>query len=232
MSIFSTDLHDPRVIDLIRKSNLSFQACQPLAGEKAPKAHHWIPNNHRTDTIPLEECNIWYIKQQTLAISNSYKDLVILLKLKPNYIKGYIWAISKVYEWGLISVKSNLMSSTELWKFIMKLSIYLVFNGYEVIHGNITGLHVYAVPLQNKPILMTPNRFVPRPRGSEIIRAWCWYIARGHQNSDKFINLLREQKKNKLIVKLWLLGAIQDCIKYPDYYLGDKKAIVQLWREI
>lgn len=230
MSSFSPDLHDPQVIDEINnRDDLYFQACQPLDGEKAPKAHHWIPNNHITDNIPLEEYDIWYIREQTLAISKSYQDLVSLLKLKPNYIGGYGWAISKAYEWGLIAVKNNLMSSTELWKFIIKLSIYLVFSKYEVIHGNITGLHVYLVS-NEKPILMTPNRFVTRPRGSELIRAWYWYIARGHQNSDKFINLLREQKKNKFIVKLWLLGAIQDCIKYPDYYSGDIQTLVSLWR--
>jgi hypothetical protein len=78
---------------------------------------------------------------------------------------------------------------------------------------------------------MTPNRFVTRPRGSEIIRAWCWYIAKKHEDEDQFISLLKAEK-NKLIVKLWLLGAIQDCIKYSDYYGGDAKAIISLWREI
>jgi hypothetical protein len=231
MSIFSPDLHDPRVIDLINRSNLSFQAYLPLIGEKAPKEHHWIPNNYRTDNIPLEKCNIWYIKQQTLAISNSYKDLVRWLKLKPSYIEGCIWAISKAYEWGLIAVKSNLMSSTELWEFIFQLSISLPFMKYEVLHGNITGRHVYIIRGDSKPILMTPNRFVTRPRGSELTRAWCWYIAIGHQDKDKFITLLKKEK-NKLIVKLWLLGAIQDCIKYHDYYRGKSHDIVSLWREI
>jgi hypothetical protein len=229
MAIFSPDLHDPRVIDSINNSDdLYFQACQPLAGENAPKGHHWVPDNDK-DNKPLENSTFWYLKYITLYIAKAYKNLVVNWDVKPNYIEGYGWAISKAYEWGLIAVKSNLMSSTELWKFIMKLSIYLVFNRYEVIHGNITGLHVYLVN-NEKPILMTPNRFVTRPRGSELIRAWCWYIARGHQDVDQFIDLLSKQKK--LIVKLWLLGAIFDCIKYPDYYLGDKKAIVQLWREI
>lgn len=224
------DLHDPKVIDLINYLNLHFQACLPLTGENAPKAHHWLPNIDK-ENRPLEECVWRFIQKITIDIAGSYQDLVRKLNLKPNYIKGYIWAISKAMLWGRITVKHNLMSSTELWKFIVQLSISLPFMKYEVIHGNITGLHTYIIRGDRKPILMTPNRFVTRPRGSELIRAWCWYIARGHQDSDKFINLLKDHK-NKLLVKLWLLGAIFDCISYPDYYKGNPQDITTIWREI
>jgi hypothetical protein len=233
MPIFSRDLHDLRVIDLINGrygDYLFFQTCQPFTIRgNAPKQHHWIPDNDK-DNRPLETSTFWCIGEQTLAISKSYQDLVRRLKLKPNYIKGYIWAISKAMLWGRIAVKRNLMSSTELWKFIVQLSISLPFMKYDVIHGNITGLHVYLVS-NEKPILMTPNRFVTRPRGSELIRAWCWYIAKKHEDEDQFISLLKAEK-NKLIVKLWLLGAIQDCISYPDYYRGNLQDIATLWREI
>jgi hypothetical protein len=231
MPIFSEDLHAPQVIDLINeRRDLSFKACQPLVGKNAPKEHHWLPNTDK-ENIPLEECAWRFIQEITTGIAGSYQDLVRRIKLKPNYIKGYIWAISKAMLWGRIAVKRNLMSSTELWKFIVQLSISLPFMKYDVIHGNITGLHTYIIRGDRKPILMTPNRFVTRPRGSEIIRAWCWYIAKKHEDEDQFISLLKAEK-NKLIVKLWLLGAIQDCIKYSDYYGGDAKAIISLWREI
>jgi len=227
-----TNLHDPGVIDLINRiPGLSFQACQPLVGKKAPKAHHWGPDT-TAENIPLEDCTFHFIKEVTHEIAKSYQDLVrqLKLKLKPNYIKGYLWAVLSAQRWGRLVVNNKLISSFELWEFIIKLSIYLVFSKYEVIHGNITGLHVYIVR-GGKPILMTPNRFVLRPKGSEIIRAWCWYIARGHEDSDKFIALLKEHK-NKLLVKLWLLGAIFDCINDPEYYRGDNKDIASLWREI
>jgi hypothetical protein len=245
MPIFSRDLHDLRVIDLINGrygDYLFFQTCLPLTGENAPKAHHWIPNIDK-ENRPLEECGWMFIQEITTGIAGSYQGLVRRLTLKPNYIKGYIWAISKAMLWGRIAVKRNLMSSTELWKFIVQLSISLPFMKYDVIHGNITGLHTYIISGDRKPILMTPNRFVTRPRGSELIRAWCWYIAKKHEDEDQFISLLKAEKnklivkllkteKNKLIVKLWLLGAIQDCISYPDYYRGNLQDIATLWREI
>jgi hypothetical protein len=232
MSIFSPDLHDPRVIDLINteyKNILCFQACPPLTGENAPKRHHWLPDTDK-ENIPLQDFSFNLIEEVTADIAKSYQDLVRRLRLKPNYIEGYIWAISKAYEWGLIAVKRNLISSTELWKFIMKLSIYLVFNRYEVIHGNITGLHVYLVS-NEKPILMTPNRFVTRPRGSELIRAWCWYVIRTHPDAHKFVKLLKNHK-DKLIVKLWLLGAMFDCINDTEYYSGNIGKISEIWSSI
>lgn len=233
MPIFSRDLHDLQVIDLINDryvDYLFFQACLPLTGKKAPKEHHWTPNLDK-ENIPLEECVWRFIQEITIDIAGSYQDLVRKLKLKPNYIKGYIWAISRAMLWGRIAVKRNLISSTELWKFIIQLSISLPFMKYDVIHGNITGLHTYIIRGDRKPILMTPNRFVTRPRGSELIRAWCWYIARGHKDEGNFISLLKT-KKNKLIVKLCLLGAIFDCISYPDYYKGNLQDITTIWREI
>jgi len=222
-------LHNPKVIDLINGLNLYFQACLPLTGEKAPKAHHWLPDTNAENT-PLEECTFYFIEAVTHEIAKSYQDLVRRLKLKPICIKGYLWAVLSAQRWGRLVVKNRLISSFELWEFIIQLSISLPFMKYEIIHGNITGLHVYVLR-EGKPILMTPNRFVPRPQGSEIIRAWGWYVARGHKDEGNFISLLKT-KKNKLIVKLWLLGAIQDCISYPDYYRGNLKNIASLWREI
>lgn len=222
-------LHNPSVIDLINdRDDLSFQACLPLVGDNAPQEHHWVTAT--AGSQPLEEHDFYYIKEVTNAIARSYQDLVRLLGLKPNYIKGYIWAISRAQKWGRLVVKNKLISSFELWEFIIKLSIYLVLSKYEVIHGNITGLHVYVLR-EGKPLLMTPNRFVTRPRGSELIRAWCWYVIRSHPDSNKFIELLKDHK-NKLIVKLWLLGAIFDCINDPEYYRGDTQDIATLWREI
>jgi hypothetical protein len=223
-------LHDPRVIDFINGINdLSFQACLALTGEKAPKTHHWLPAT-TAENKPLEDCTFHFIKEVTDKIARSYQDLVRSLRLKPSYIKGYLWAILSAQKWGRLVVNNKLISPFEICEFIIKLSIYLVFSKYEISHGNITGLHVY-VPREGKPILMTPNRFVTRPRGSELIRAWCWYIARGHQDSDKFINLLKDHK-NKLLVKLWLLGAIFDCINNPEYYRGNTQDIATLWKEI
>lgn len=223
------NLHDPRVIGLINDLNLHFQACPPLVGRNAPKKHHWGPNT-TAENIPLEDCTFYFIEEVTHEIAKSYQDLVRRLKLKPNCIKGYLWAVLSAQKWGSLVIKNRIISPFEICEFIIKLSIYLVFSKYKIIHGNITGLHVYIVKCR-KPILMTPTRFVPRPQGSELIRAWCWYIARGHEDSDKFIKLLKEHK-NKLLVKLWLLGAIFDFINDPEYYRGDTKDIASLWREI
>ena len=97
-------------------------------------------------------------------------------------------------------------------------------------HGNITGLHTYLVR-GGKPILMTPKRFVTRPRGSEIIRAWCWYVIRTHPDAHKFVKLLKNHK-DKLIVKLWLLGAMFDCINDTEYYCGNIGKISDIWSSI
>lgn len=231
LSIMAINLHDPIVINLINeRRDLSFQACQPLVGENTPKEHHWIPNTDK-ENIPLEKCGWMFIQERTTGIAGSYQDLVRGLKFKPHYIKGYIWAISRAQKWGRLVVKNKLISSFELWEFMFKLSISLVFSKYEIIHGNITGLHTYIVRGCNKPILMTPSRFVTRPRGSELIRSWCWYIAKGHEDEDNFISLLKTEK-NKLIVKLWLLGAMFDCINYTEYYCGNIGKISEIWSSI
>lgn len=231
MSIFSSNRHDLRVIDLINgRGDLSFQACQPLVGKNAPKEHHWIPNTDK-ENIPLEKCGWRFIQERTTDIAGSYQDLVRGLKFKPHYIKGYIWAMGGAQKWGRLVVKNKLISSFELWEFMFKLSISLPFMKYDVIHGNITGLHTYIIKGDRRPILMTPNRFVTRPRGSELIRTWCWYIVRGHEDEDNFISLLKTEK-NKLIVKLWLLGAMFDCINDTEYYCGNIGKISDIWSSI
>jgi hypothetical protein len=233
MSYFVTmDLHDQEVIDLINERlelEMDFQACPPLTGENAPKRHHWLPDTDKKN-IPLQDFSFNLIEEVTADIAKSYQDLVRRLRLKPNYIKGYLWAVLNAQRWGRLVAKNKLISSFELWEFIFKLSLYLIFSKYEIIHGNITGLHTYLVR-GGKPILMTANRFVTRPRGSELIRAWCWYIARQHEYENNFISLLKTEN-NKLIVKLWLLGAMFDCINDTEYYSGNIGEISEIWSSI
>lgn len=223
--------YPPELIDEINKSTLCFQACMPQ--EPGPGFHYWIPDIDQPRALEYEP--VERIEGITIAIAHDYQELV---KKRPNFIKGRQWILSRALKWGLIAVQNNCITYSQLTLFLLNLTTTRI--EYEVIHGNLIGDHIYfdSSKEYSRPILMTPNRFVTRPYGSDIIRAWCWYIAKGHRASDHFSELLRKDHhpKHLLVIRLYLLGAIFDIIEDRKYggkhYKGDLEYISKLWKAL